>query len=94
MSRANGATLFDFGEWRSEVASKKNPDGTISFVTTAPGISGFEFVVGAGAEEDARHARRAARVRVRGAVEGERGEARDTIIASDISSDGPLVLNL
>jgi CubicO group peptidase (beta-lactamase class C family) len=46
--RANGATVFDFGEWRSEVASKKNPDGTISFITTAPGISGFEFVVGAG----------------------------------------------
>jgi CubicO group peptidase (beta-lactamase class C family) len=48
VSRANGATVFDFGEWRSEVASRKNPDGTISFITTAPGISGFEFVVGAG----------------------------------------------
>ncbi len=60
VSRANGATLFDFGEWRSEVASKKNPDGTISFVTTAPGISGFEFVVGAGPKKtlvtrDAQH---------------------------------------
>jgi CubicO group peptidase (beta-lactamase class C family) len=48
VSRANGATTFDFGEWKSEVASRKNPDGTISFLTTAPGISGFEFVVGSG----------------------------------------------
>ena len=60
VSRANGTTLFDFGEWRSEVASKKNPDGTISFITTAPGISGSEFVVGAGPKKtlvtrDAQH---------------------------------------
>jgi CubicO group peptidase (beta-lactamase class C family) len=47
--RRDGATtLFDFGEWRSEMASRRNPDGTISFVTIAPGITGFEFVVGAG----------------------------------------------
>ncbi len=60
VSRANGATTFDFGEWKSEVASKRNPDGTISFITTAPGISGFEFVVGAGTKKtlvtrDAQH---------------------------------------
>ena len=48
VTRANGATTFDFGEWKSEMASKKNPDGSISFITTAPGISGFEFVVGPG----------------------------------------------
>ena len=41
--------MFDFGEWRSEVASRRNPDGTVSFVTTAPGVIGFEFVVGSGA---------------------------------------------
>jgi len=46
VSRAGSATVFDFGEWKSEVASRKNPDGTISFLTTAPGISGVEFVVG------------------------------------------------
>ena len=40
-------TSFDFGEWHSEMASKKNPDGTISFITIAPGIMGLEFVVGA-----------------------------------------------
>ena len=49
VSRADGATIFDFGEWKSAVASRKNPDGTISFLTTAPGILGFEFVVGTGA---------------------------------------------
>jgi CubicO group peptidase (beta-lactamase class C family) len=46
VSRAGGATVFDFGEWKSAVASRKNPDGTVSFLTTAPGISGVEFVVG------------------------------------------------
>jgi len=46
VSRDGGKTVFDFGEWRSEVASRKNPDGTISFITTAPGLMGFEFVVG------------------------------------------------
>jgi hypothetical protein len=30
------------------VASRKNPEGTISYLTTAPGAEGFEFVVGAG----------------------------------------------
>ena len=46
--RAGTATVFDFGEWKSEVASRHNPDGTVSFLTTAPGIIGFEFVVGSG----------------------------------------------
>lgn len=46
--RDGGRTLFDFGEFRSEVATRKNPDGSISFVTITPGILGFEFVVGEG----------------------------------------------
>jgi CubicO group peptidase (beta-lactamase class C family) len=46
VSTSGGKTYFDFGEWKSEVATKKNPDGTMSFVTTVPGMSGFEFVVG------------------------------------------------
>ena len=37
---------MNFGEWRSPVASRKNPDGTVSFLTTATGIDGLEFVVG------------------------------------------------
>jgi hypothetical protein len=45
VSRANGATVFDFGEWKSGVASRKNDDGTISFRTIDPGAGGFEFVV-------------------------------------------------
>jgi CubicO group peptidase (beta-lactamase class C family) len=60
VSMAGGKTYFDFGEWKSEVASKKNPDGTISFVTTVPGMSGFDFVAGTGAKKtlttrDAQH---------------------------------------
>ena len=31
---------------KSEVATRRNPDGSVSFVTTRPGIIGFEFVVG------------------------------------------------
>jgi CubicO group peptidase (beta-lactamase class C family) len=41
--------VFDFGEWTSEVASRRNPDGTVSFLTTVPGFDGLEFVVGAAA---------------------------------------------
>jgi CubicO group peptidase (beta-lactamase class C family) len=60
VSTSGAATIFDFGEWKSEVASRKNPDGTISFITTVPGELGFEFVVGSGARRtltirDAQH---------------------------------------
>jgi CubicO group peptidase (beta-lactamase class C family) len=44
--RGNGGTTFDFGEWSSAVASRKNDDGTISMITIDPTNSGFEFVVG------------------------------------------------
>ena len=30
------------------MASRRNPDGTLSFLTTAPGGNGLEFVAGAG----------------------------------------------
>jgi hypothetical protein len=57
--RAGVRTVFDFGEWRSEVGSRKNPDGSISFLTIAPGIGGFEFVVSEGGKKltirDAQH---------------------------------------
>jgi CubicO group peptidase (beta-lactamase class C family) len=60
VSTSGASTIFDFGEWKSEVASRKNPDGTISFITTVPGELGFEFVVGSGAKRtltirDAQH---------------------------------------
>ena len=53
-------TVFDFGEWKNSMASRKNPDGTLSYLTTAPGLEGFEFVVGTGAKKtlvtrDAQH---------------------------------------
>jgi CubicO group peptidase (beta-lactamase class C family) len=48
VSRSGSATVFDFGEWKSEVASRRNPDGTVSFLTTVPGMVGVEFVVGPG----------------------------------------------
>jgi CubicO group peptidase (beta-lactamase class C family) len=37
--------LFDFGEWKSEVASRKNDDGTTTMYTIGPGMDGFEFVI-------------------------------------------------
>jgi CubicO group peptidase (beta-lactamase class C family) len=60
VSTSDGKTYFDFGEWKSEVATKKNPDGTLSFVTIVPGMAGFEFVVGGDAKKtlvlrDAQH---------------------------------------
>ena len=41
-----GTTLFDFGEFKTPVASRRNPDGTVSFITTIPGFDGLELVVG------------------------------------------------
>jgi CubicO group peptidase (beta-lactamase class C family) len=60
VSTSGASTIFDFGEWKSEVASRKNPDGTISFITIVPGLIGSEFVVGSGAKRtlisrDAQH---------------------------------------
>jgi CubicO group peptidase (beta-lactamase class C family) len=46
VTQAGGKTTFDFGEFKSEVASTKNPDGTISFSTIVTGVTGFEFVAG------------------------------------------------
>jgi CubicO group peptidase (beta-lactamase class C family) len=44
VTNKDGATTFDFGEWKSTVASRKNDDGTISFITIDPTNDGFEFV--------------------------------------------------
>jgi hypothetical protein len=41
----DGVITFDFGEWKSTVASRKNDDGTISFITIDPTTYGFDFVV-------------------------------------------------
>jgi CubicO group peptidase (beta-lactamase class C family) len=60
VSHPGKVTVFDFGEWKSEVASRHNPDGSVSFITTATGIAGLEFVVGSVAKRtlilrDAQH---------------------------------------
>jgi CubicO group peptidase (beta-lactamase class C family) len=36
--------VFDLGEWKSPIATRKNDDGSVSFVTERPGFNGFEFV--------------------------------------------------
>ena len=41
--RDAGATTFDFGDWKSKVASRKNDDGTVSFITTDSTNVGFEL---------------------------------------------------
>ena len=46
IARKDGALVFDIGEWASPVASRKNDDGTVSFITIGPTLQGFEFVVG------------------------------------------------
>jgi CubicO group peptidase (beta-lactamase class C family) len=46
--------VFDVGEWKSPVASKKNPDGTTSFVTVRPGLLGFQLVAGEDKEKGKR----------------------------------------
>jgi CubicO group peptidase (beta-lactamase class C family) len=38
-------TVFDFGLWKSRVASRKNDDGTVSIITVDPTDDGFEFVI-------------------------------------------------
>jgi hypothetical protein len=47
VKKAGGATLFDMGEWKIEVATRKNADGTVSFVTIGAGFIGQNFVTGA-----------------------------------------------
>lgn len=44
VSRNGAKTMFDFGEWKSEVATRREPDGSVTFVTITPGIEGLEFI--------------------------------------------------
>jgi CubicO group peptidase (beta-lactamase class C family) len=46
--RTDGKTVLDVGDLKAEVASRRNPDGTTSFITIAPGLTGEELVVGGG----------------------------------------------
>jgi CubicO group peptidase (beta-lactamase class C family) len=45
VKHAGSATLFDFGAWHSGVASRKNDDGSVSFVTVDPAVTGVDLVV-------------------------------------------------
>ena len=44
VKKVGSDVMFDLGEWKSTVASRKNEDGTMSFLTVDPGLGGFEFV--------------------------------------------------
>lgn len=46
VTKRGADTVFDFGEWHSAMASRKNDDGTVSLFTIEPGALGFEFVMG------------------------------------------------
>jgi len=45
VARRGNDLVFDVGEWKSAVATRKNDDGTLSFITIDPTIEGLEFVV-------------------------------------------------
>lgn len=44
--RVDDKVVLDFGEWETEVASRKNADGTTSIVGISPGIDWVDFLVG------------------------------------------------
>ena len=44
VTQKGATTWFDFGGWKSEVATRRDDDGTITFVTISPNVDGFEFV--------------------------------------------------
>lgn len=44
--RTAAGLRFDFTDWGTTVASRRNDDGTISLVSIDPAIAGFAFVVG------------------------------------------------
>jgi hypothetical protein len=43
VTRSGEDVIFQFGGWKSRMATKRNPDGTVSFMTADPGIRGFEI---------------------------------------------------
>lgn len=46
VKRQGTTVVFDFGELSTSVASRKNDDGTTSFISVDPGLLGFDFVAG------------------------------------------------
>jgi CubicO group peptidase (beta-lactamase class C family) len=45
VTRRGSQVWMAAGKWRSEVASRKNDDGTISLITISPTLQGIEFVM-------------------------------------------------
>jgi CubicO group peptidase (beta-lactamase class C family) len=43
VQRNGSSVVFQFGMWSTPVATRKNPDGTTSFMSINPGIIGLEF---------------------------------------------------
>jgi CubicO group peptidase (beta-lactamase class C family) len=46
VKKAGAGVRFEFPEWGTDVASRKNDDGSLSFVSITPTLIGFEFVAG------------------------------------------------
>ena len=44
VKQAARTLVFDLGEWRSTMASRRNDDGTVSFITIDPTVGGYGFV--------------------------------------------------
>ena len=45
VTKSDSVLQFDFGEWSTPMATRNNPDGTKSVITTVPGFTGMEFLV-------------------------------------------------
>ena len=43
VERKGNAVWFDFGIWGSEVATRRDSDGSVAFVTTSPSVAGHSF---------------------------------------------------
>jgi hypothetical protein len=50
--RDGSGLVFDFGLWSSHMGTRKNADGTISFLTIDPGVAGFDFVLPSGGKRE------------------------------------------
>jgi CubicO group peptidase (beta-lactamase class C family) len=46
VKRSRDDVVFDFGAWRTRVATRLNDDGSITFMSIDPGVGGFDFVAG------------------------------------------------
>ena len=44
--RKGKGLVFDFGEWQTPVGTRKNEDGSLSFMTSAAAFPGLELVAG------------------------------------------------